>query len=381
MRILFVNDTINELGGIERYTSKMINLFAQDGHSVFALGRKIAIRNPRVTFIREKIPPTPRWLEMLTFAILGTYRAARIKRKFNIDVIMSNGSALFRADVIMAHSVHGAAIAAVNRAEEAEMPKWRAQARRIARAMRPENIIIMCIEKIAYRRGSKKIIAVSHGVKRELVGLYRIPENKIEVISNGVDLNRFKRDDIARQEIRNRLGVGQNETLIFFCGNEFKRKGLRFVLEALALAHHKEIKLVVAGKDDPAEYKKLAESFHIEQRVSFLGLIAESIEGYYSAADLFVFPTYYEAFALATLEAAAAGLPLLVTKVNGTEELVRDGQNGFFIERSGESIARKLDLILDNAMIQELSRNSEMIAAQFSLEEVYSRLQKLFGEI
>jgi len=62
---------------------------------------------------------------------------------------------------------------------------------------------------------------------------------------------------------------------------------------------------------------------------------------YYAASDIFVFPTAYEAFSLVTLEAVASGLPILATKVNGTEELIIESYNGFFIKRGSKRYSRK----------------------------------------
>jgi hypothetical protein len=64
------------------------------------------------------------------------------------------------------------------------------------------------------------------------------------------------------------------------------------------------------------------------------------------AADFFIFPSHYEAFSLATLEAAASGLPILTTRINGTEELVRPGVNGEFVSKSPDDIAMKVDALL-----------------------------------
>jgi UDP-glucose:(heptosyl)LPS alpha-1,3-glucosyltransferase len=79
----------------------------------------------------------------------------------------------------------------------------------------------------------------------------------------------------------------------------------------------------------------------VGDRVRFAGAIAD-VGPFYSAADAFVLPTAYEAFPLVSLEAAAAGLPLLIPWVSGVEELLVDGVNGWFIERDAEVIAGRL---------------------------------------
>jgi UDP-glucose:(heptosyl)LPS alpha-1,3-glucosyltransferase len=68
----------------------------------------------------------------------------------------------------------------------------------------------------------------------------------------------------------------------------------------------------------------------------------------YAAADAFVLPTLYETFCLVAHEAAAAGLPLLVTRVSGVEDLIVDGENGWFITRDPDDVARRLGLLHDD---------------------------------
>jgi UDP-glucose:(heptosyl)LPS alpha-1,3-glucosyltransferase len=103
---------------------------------------------------------------------------------------------------------------------------------------------------------------------------------------------------------------------------------------------------------------------------------------YYAASDVFVLPTYYEAFSLATLEAAASGLPLLVTKVNGTEELVREGYNGYFVTRDGESIAEKLEFILsDSQKLRELGMNARKSAEQYSWDVIADKTLSVYEKI
>jgi len=87
----------------------------------------------------------------------------------------------------------------------------------------------------------------------------------------------------------------------------------------------------------------------------------ENIASVYACADVFAMPSYYEAFSLATLEAAAAGLPLIVTRVNGTEDLVVDRWNGFFVERSPECVAEALDRVIeDPSLLSALSRQARI---------------------
>ena len=93
-----------------------------------------------------------------------------------------------------------------------------------------------------------------------------------------------------------------------------------------------------ASGDIEALYEELAESYGVADRVEFVGA-TDDVASWYRRGRRFLLPTAYETFSLVTYEAAACGLPLLVTKVNGVEDLLRDGENGWFIERDAADIA------------------------------------------
>jgi UDP-glucose:(heptosyl)LPS alpha-1,3-glucosyltransferase len=102
----------------------------------------------------------------------------------------------------------------------------------------------------------------------------------------------------------------------------------------------------------------------------------------YAAADAFVFPTSYEAFPLVALEAAAAGLPLLITRVNGAEDLVEDGVNGWFIDRDSDDIARRLQaLSATGEHARSMGAASRWAAARYTWDAMAERYLALYGEL
>src|SRR5690606_35585564 len=131
-------------------------------------------------------------------------------------------------------------------------------------------------------------------------------------------------------------GIADDDTVLLWVGKEFRRKGLEPLIKALP-GLPRSARAIVVGGDDPAPFQALAARLGVADRIVFVGH-SSRVEDYFAAGDVFVFPTLYEAFALVTLEAAAAGLPLVTTRVNGTEDFVVDGENGAFIERDPASI-------------------------------------------
>ncbi len=242
------------------------------------------------------------------------------------------------------------------------------------------NGILYIIEKFNLGR-AKKIIAVSNSIKNELARNYSIPEEKITVIHNGVDLSRFSRDKSARLEIRKKFGAGKNEVLLLFVGNPFGRKGLEYAIRALPIA--KDSKLLVIGRDNIEPYLKLAERLKAEKRILYLKF-AEDISDYFSAADIFVFPTLYEPFGLVITEAMASGLPVIVSKCAGAAELIDDGKEGLLLDnpRNEKEIAEKINrLIKDKKLRNKIVRQARNVAERNSWDEASKKWLRVFEEM
>jgi len=102
----------------------------------------------------------------------------------------------------------------------------------------------------------------------------------------------------------------------------------------------------------------------------------------YAAADAFVMPTSYEAFPLVALEAAASGLPLLVTRVNGVTEMLDEGRNGWFITADGDDIAARLNrLSADPALATAMGERARATAAAYTWDAMAERYESLYAEL
>jgi glycosyltransferase involved in cell wall biosynthesis len=216
-------------------------------------------------------------------------------------------------------------------------------------------------ERWCYRPGHiPHLIAISDGVGREAQREYGYAADRISVIPYGVDTDRFARDEDARATVRRDLLKARHELIVLFVGGDWERKGLATVVDALANAPG--WRLVVVGEGDTDALAARAARLGVQSRITLLGR-QKSPAPIYSAADAFCLPTSYETFCLVAHEAAAAGLPLLVTKVHGVDVLLRDGINGWFIDRDSAEIADRL-IALGEA--PELRRSMGAAAAEAS---------------
>jgi UDP-glucose:(heptosyl)LPS alpha-1,3-glucosyltransferase len=253
----------------------------------------------------------------------------------------------------------------------------------------PLHLFVLARDHVRFRWNvHRHIIALSGPNKDEIMRLYGVPDDRITVIPNGVDLDRFQPSAEARRDVRRELSIGDDEFVAIFVGHEFERKGLRVVLEALAslLARQVRLTLVVAGRDSPERLK--AEFSDLGDAVRFVGNRSD-VERYYAAADVFVMPAAFDISPLVGPEALAAGLPILMTDVGGVRDYLRDGDNGWFIEREAGDVAAKLErLVRDRELLRQvaagarasvLDRDWRVIAERF-VDVITNRLRESFSD-
>jgi UDP-glucose:(heptosyl)LPS alpha-1,3-glucosyltransferase len=204
-------------------------------------------------------------------------------------------------------------------------------------------------------------------VAAELERIYAVPSPRIRVISNGIDLQRFKRSAGSRATIRCQFNIPLDARLLLFVGHEFQRKGLAHVIGAMDKLGD-DTWLLVVGSDNPTPYRKLAP--RVQERVIFAGARSDMPQ-LYSAADAFVLPTAYETFSLVCMEAMACALPVFATAAGGIEEYLRDGVNGFRIRMDAGDIATRLaTAFADPALMQHLCEGAAATANIYRWDRV-----------
>ena len=234
-------------------------------------------------------------------------------------------------------------------------------------SLNPHHLTMLYLERQCLLN-SKLILANSMMVKKDILRHYSLPEGKIKVIYNGVDLERFYPMS-AEEKARSKSSLGiKGDKAILFVGADFKRKGLATLLNAFSLLDIGDKKLIVAGKKAMPQYFKMAKKLRIDKNVVFCGPVKE-IEKLYAAADLFVLPTIYDPFSNAALEAMAAGIPVITTSSNGASEIISNGVDGFVINNplDANAFAGKISIALVQA--EDMGERARSKAEGFSIEK------------
>ena len=158
------------------------------------------------------------------------------------------------------------------------------------------------------------------------------------------DTERFRPDTAARGQVRRAEKVGSHETVALFVGRDSELKGLEFAIHGLSVAARlgsSELRLWILGDGNVRKYEEMAARAGVAERVRFFGNRVD-IERYYQAADLFVLPTLCETFCRAAHEAAACGVPVVATRVDGVTDWSAKSGAGELVERDAASVGGAL---------------------------------------
>ena len=177
---------------------------------------------------------------------------------------------------------------------------------------------------------ANEVIVNSNYMKSEVQRLFGLPFEKINVVPNGVNLNKFTGMD--RDYTFRRRYAMDNEKIILFMGRLVYEKGIQYLIEAMpkVLNSYHDAKLVIAGKGGMLdELKAQADYLGISNKVYFAGYMnGKDVERMYKAADISVFPSTYEPFGIVALEGMLAERPIVVSDAGGLGEIVEHGVTG-----------------------------------------------------
>lgn len=228
-----------------------------------------------------------------------------------------------------------------------------------------------------------KIITVSNATKEYVLSLGANP-NKVKVLHNGVDLNRFKPLPKIKEAMRKKLGISKEVKVVLTVRRLVYKNGVDTLIDAANIAVKKKQNLVfiVAGKGpDAASVQNQIEKLGLEKNIKLTGFIADQdLHLYYNAADLFVLPSKSgEGLPLVALEAMACGLPVIATNVGGINEIM--------VKSFGKLVPANNPHALADAIIEFADDSNEtgelraIVEAQYSWDKNVSQLIEIYEEL
>ena len=241
------------------------------------------------------------------------------------------------------------------------------------------------IRRSLYHKCADKIIAVSNELKENIKKEYRIPEDKLIVVPNGIDINKFK--PINVDSLRENLNLG-SEKVILSVGALTKQKGHHLLLKVLPeILKEEKVKLVIIGFGSYLQkLKDMAVKLGIENHVIFAGRVSdEELPKYYNLADIFAFPTLrMEGLPLVVPEAMACEKPVIASRIGGIPTVIENNMDGILIKPGNlkELKERIMEVLRDEELAKKLGKNArKKVVEKFNLDRMVEDTIKVYEEV
>ncbi|MEW6324601.1 MAG: glycosyltransferase family 4 protein [Nitrospirota bacterium] len=362
MKIAMLVKNFVTTGGANRYAVELSRCLARKGHDVHVYAQswdEALLRG--LTLHRVRVIRRPRFLNSLVYAL----QVSRRTRRGSYDIVHSHQRTVHHHVLSMHHPCY--------------------QGGRLGIA--PRHLAYRWLESRQFGCPAiRAVIAVSEQNKQDIVAHYPRVSPFIHVIYPGVDRIFLETTDGSehRRAVRARHGIAEDDLALILVGSEFKRKGLRFLIDALALLRqHRALEriphLLVLGGGDPAEFRELAGRHGLAGQIHFVGM-TRTVERYYAAADLLVLPTLNEPFGMVVLEAMASGLPAVVSRIAGAAEVLRHGDNALLLDdpRDPKQIADAVVALSDPERRRAMGRRARDTARAFTWERMAEEIERLY---
>ncbi len=376
MRIALCMINCNRRDGSARAVNEVAERLAEN-HEVHLYARTVEdldlgkVRWHRVAGLR--------WPEVADFASYY-FSAGRMIARGSYDIVHSIGCNVPEADVITIQNVQPAKRKVLERFSGKEKVSI---ARRVTRELYLRVTSAAEHRLYTHRSGRRPpmFLPVSRGVEKELRAHYAIGPAQVRVIPNAADAAVFHPiSDRERRQWRERNGIHEEAVMLIFSAGEWARKGLDDAIRGVARLARREVQLFVSGDDvDRERYRALSRELGVAEQVVFGGF-RRDIATAMAAADVFLFPSWYEAFSLATIEAAACGLPVVATRINGTEDFIVAHVTGEFIEHDAEQIAAALRPLVDDAKLRRTMGDNarQLVGKSYSWDRVAAMTEEAY---
>jgi len=320
-------------GGAETYVHRFARELLSAGHEVhlFAAGFEDEPKGAILHHVLQQGLSRPE--RDVRFA----RAAGRAARRADLDVVVAMGRT-FGANVLQPHGgtlpgsrrqnallIRPPALRGLKRASDWLNPRIRAQA---------------WIESRQYHADPPPdVVAISRMVRDDMQAFYQVPDERLHLVYNGVDVDRFRPSacEALRAEARRAWDLAPEETCYLMVAHNPKLKGLRELIEAAALlGREPPWRIVVIGRGRAARYRERAAYLGLGGRLLLPGPMDDILPAY-AACDVYVQPTWYDPCSLVVLEALACGRPVITTRFNGASELMEDGREGCLLDSPTET--------------------------------------------
>ena len=364
LRIAVLNRNFSPTGGgAERYSIALVEQLAAR-HDIHVYAQAIEHQWPGVSYHRVSMPlRKPRWINQLWFAAATWWGTRR-----GFDVVHSHENT-WHGDVQTVH------VLPVKYNLFQGRTGWRRALRWVKVLTSPRLLVYLGLEDARYaRKPGRKLVVTSPSLQRIMGLSYPAWAMQTEVITPGIVLPNHTVSSALKEESRLGLGLPLDAHCLLFVGNDYRKKGLFTLLQAMVKLPPNVVLAVVGNAADIPEFRAQAQALKIDSRVFFLGSLHD-IGPAYLSADALVHPTLEDTFAMVVLEAMAYGLPVAVSgpAYCGISELLKPGVEALLIgdPKNAGHLAQTLHDLLFNASLRaHLVQGGQHFAAAYPWERL-----------
>jgi 1,2-diacylglycerol 3-alpha-glucosyltransferase len=341
----FTNTYYPVISGVVRSVSSFRQALCRLGHNVFVFAQEANGFEDNEPFIFR--------YPAINLRLAGDFPAVIPISSF-IDQLLPN----LKLDVIHSHHPVLLGSAAANKAEELNLPlvfTFHTQYREYSHYFPLPQEAVQGFVKGAidnwlkdYMKKCQHIVVPTESMRKQLADSYGL-QDRVSVIPTGIDLTPYKSAD--GEIVRDRLGW-EDDRVMVSVGRLAPEKNCSALIEAASyvLPEHPEFRVVIIGDGpDRENLEEYTRELGVEDRVEFTGKVPfEEIPSYLKAADFFGFSSFTETQGLVSLEALAAGLPVVAINATGTRDVVEDGKTGILTENSSKGLAEGIRRMLED---------------------------------
>ena len=384
VQLAVISPFLDKRHGTERVVSELTERLAQDyGCEIHLYSQRVEDllltpldENPKagrgcICWHRVASFPGPHLIQYIWwFAANTVQRWWDVRfRKLSPDLVFSPGINAWDADVIQVHIVFEEFYQRVKLQllfRDAPPASWpRLLHRRLYYGL------IRWLENRIYRRRKVYLAGVSGLVVAQLGSHF----GRYDAVSvpNGVDIKRFEPQARLqrRSAARADFNLSPETFVLLLIGNDWRKKGLKTLIEALDKCRDLRIQLLVVGEDDVKPFEATIQRLGIPDRVRFLSP-SEDVMQFYAAADAYAGPSLEDAYGLPVIEAMASGLPVIASRNAGVSEVITDGLNGFLLRDPTNAVELAgliRRLIDDPSFRKKLAGNAVSTARRHTLDD------------
>ena len=325
------------------------------------------------------------------YAMVPSAMAALHRLRARYDVLVVRGTRVLGLPALVAARAIGKGVvlqAEVNGEMTGEVYTW---GTRLDRGWPRRAIFAGVAARNRLLRDGDAFVAMSRAIRDEYLGAGVTPQ-KVALIAHGVDTGRFRPSTAdERRALRQQLGLPVDGRIIVYTGRLLRGKGLETLLASFrvvaATQPSAHLGIVGSGVDQflsiEDDLRAAAQAEGLAGRVTFPGRVDE-VEDWLRAADVFAFPSMFEALGIALIEAAACGLPAVASRTGGIVDVLEDGRSGVLVSPGdGAALSAALQrLVADPALGHAMGAVARAIVkARFDERDAVARYRALFDEV